>query len=294
MPTFNEELFSKLHEMAFLGNTKPTSLSQLTHCTIYNAYTRAIFGASFPVSTYQDFDYVDHVVHMLFLPLPSFVSPAHRARARLLRAFADYMKPWKETAGNRDVPNVSQQGNQIIRALVKSGLSDLDNAGLLQAYLWGAITNVVHITFWSIAHLMCDRTALDAVRKDVDETCEREFDDLNTLLGATPAMLHKSGFRLLDSLFKEAGRLHLLPTSVREVSDDVDIPLSSRGGFRAKRGSAVVVDIPAIHGNEEYFPDAESFRVDRFLDGESTKYLYVWGKGEHMVGLLLKDGLSQS
>ena len=74
----------------------------------------------------------------------------------------------------------------------------------------------------------------------------------------------------LDALVRETLRVRpVLSYVMRRLTADTDV-----GGYRAPAGATVGTSIRLLHGREDLFPAAKSFRPERFL--EETPDTYTW------------------
>ena len=60
-----------------------------------------------------------------------------------------------------------------------------------------------------------------------------------------------------------------------------------------------VANVASLHGDERWFEDPKTFRIDRFMDGvDHSSHLFIFGKGANMVSLvscgLMGDSLADS
>ena len=264
----------------------------------FASVTATIFGDAFPHEIFDDLMIVDAwLYHLLAPPLAWFAVPAHRAQRRIKARLLDFMVPWHTNGGTEDVEDVSAHGNDVLRQLVRSRMSPLDQAGALEGYVWTTFTTVARLSFWLFAHLLADPCAYERVQEAVVREVETEWvREGRELLDASPAALGGDKFALLDSAIKEAARIHLLPMSYRNVLRDVEIPVVDRDGrkgtFWARQGDVVVANVRAMHWDARLFDDPGTFRVDRFLDKETdrSRYLSIFGRGKYTVSDSIAGG----
>ena len=101
-----------------------------------------------------------------------------------------FMGSWRETEGSRDLDGISAHGNDILRALVQSNLSDDDQASLLLTCIWGISTNVGKMLYWLFAHLLCDKTAYMKLQTEVNNAVENKSGGkLRSLFTAHPRIV---------------------------------------------------------------------------------------------------------
>ncbi|GJE92692.1 cytochrome P450 [Phanerochaete sordida] len=275
---YNAAIYRTFQKLAAGG--KCQSLWSLVTGALFQSVLPTMFGPSFPLRIYDDVLTLDKSTYQLFHSIPLLPRSVPRARLRVRDALKGFMRPWKDVSA--DIPDVSAHGNDVLRALFALALTDDDRAGLLQTYIWGVLTNLFRLTYWLLAHLLCDRAAYCAqLQAAVDVGVAATFPDPSELLHAHPRAVNGSHFALVDAAMKEAARLHLLPLSHRVARADVALQ-SARGPFVVPAGSTVVAYTPGAHLDPARFDEPGAFRLDRFVGGAGVRNLYVWSKGAHI------------
>lgn len=289
VPAFNAEMAAYLAHTHLAARARGVGVEHLATHGLFTCMWLAMFGPRFPVEIYADFLTIDKATHTLLNSLPVFGSAVPTARERMRAALNTYLQPWRDTNGEEDIDGVSCHGNDVMRALVTSGLTEFEQAGLLLTYVWGSSTNLTRVSAWLLAHLLADRAAYARLQAEIDAGCAAEYASTEALLRAHPRTVNGPSFPLLDSALKEVSRLHLLPMSHRLVADAVEFPAAGGGGatFAAAKGDHVMANITGIHWNETKFADPRVFQLDRFTAGDGVRYLYIWGRGAQIVSAFL-------
>ena len=223
-PDYNRKLLACLTKIRSQGT--PIALREFTSQTQFMSFTPALFGPNFPLDVYEDMMIVDHHSYLLFSPFMSFFAfSAQAAQRRIRKRFVEFSEAWRATRGAEDLPGVSAPGNAIVRCVAASKMPPGDQGGAIQAFMWGVYTNTARVAYWLFAHLLCDRAAYKQLQDALDRAVAEEFQGSeDALLEAHPRAIAGPRFALLDSALKEAGRLHVLPSSYRDVQADVEFP----------------------------------------------------------------------
>ncbi|KAI9562774.1 hypothetical protein GHT06_010229 [Daphnia sinensis] len=93
-------------------------------------------------------------------------------------------------------------------------------------------------------------------------------EELNEVFGnsASPCTIEDANkLKYLECCIKESLRLYpAVPNITRYISEDFEL-----GGYKIPTGASLSVQIYALHRNEEYFPDPDVFKPERFQVDES-------------------------
>ncbi|GJE92688.1 hypothetical protein PsYK624_088430 [Phanerochaete sordida] len=279
---FNRELCNQFAQLLVdQSPSRPQPLRQLITYTLFHSIVPAVFGSDFPLSIYDDLMALDISTYHLFHSIPLFSNSVPHARLRVRGAVLDFMRSWKDSTTPHADYAISEHGNEVLHKLFALDLTDEDRAGLLQVYIWGLITNVFRMTYWLIAHLVCDRADYMRMQEEIDAGVAHEFPDRPSLLSAHPRAVNSTRFALLDSGMKETGRLYFYPFSRRIATADVEFR-SASGPFMVSKGSQVIAYNTGAHHNPDNFEDPKRFLLDRFVGGKNARNLYLWARGSHI------------
>ncbi|KAK0445804.1 cytochrome P450 [Armillaria borealis] len=253
------------------------TLSELIGYTVYEPLTIAFFGPSFPLDTYTNYHILDTALLTLMGPLSFTARSGIRARDRLLEIFVSYIRD-RTKGGDKDL-----EGEALSHTLnsVRSGfLSIRDQAACLLGLHWSLHTNLHRSMFWMVAFILEDRTALESLCSEIRETITKRYGgSLDGLMEETSLLPE---FPLVESAIKESLRMAGLSSSLREVEFDTNIT-SGDSSFVIRRGDYVFGDTRAIHVDNSIYPDAATYKVDRFLVGKGkAPNTLTWGSGEHI------------
>ena len=139
------------------------------------------------------------------------------------------------------------------RALLAARWSPLSVGRAELSVLWAALANTIPAAFWTVAHLLADRAACDAVTREIRAQ------------GAEGP--------LLQSAVSEALRLSAGSITVRRVRRATALDLGGGPAWRVRAGDLVCVFPYLTHHDPEVYPDPERFRVDRFhAEGGSPRF----------------------
>ncbi len=93
-------------------------------------------------------------------------------------------------------------------------------------------------------------------------------EELNEVFGGSdrPCTIEDTTkLKYLECCIKESLRLYpAVPIISRYISEDFEL-----GGYKIPVGASVVIEIYALHRNEDYFPEPDVFNPDRFQTNES-------------------------
>ena len=276
-------------------NPQYTSLSQFIGQTLYSATSIGVFGKSFPISTYDDFEMVDIHFFDLMTRLPLLSLPAKRARDRLRAAVGEYIEAAGPTYGEGVLPEPT---SHLLGILCDLGLEKKDRDSMLFLFMWGVHSSQIRAAFWLFAYLLNDPPALMRLRDSIDSAVAEKYQgDINALINAPPGSLDSPEFALLSSAVKEALRVSSTIAPLREVCEDTVVTLSTGETYPLRKGEFVAPAISIVHQEDALFEDAGAFVLERFTreymkeqeakENAMKKGTYMpWGGGVHIVSTL--------
>jgi cytochrome P450 len=214
---------------------------------LFVAGADTLYGEGFSTpEVVADFARFDRAFPLLAAGVPAALLPGVRsARERLAMRLA------ARRAGDSRL-------HRERRALLGARFGALEIGRAELSVLWAALANTVAAAFWTVAHLLADRAACDAVTREVRAA------------GA--------GGPLLQSAVSEALRLSSASLTVRRAQRATTLALGAGVSWPVRRGDLVCVFPYLTHHDPEVYPDPESFRVDRFHGGESAPRFEKGGK----------------
>lgn len=250
------------------------SLMPLIGESLYGAISQATFGPHYPIETYPDFETCDSDLVLLLARIPMLGRKASRAQARILRAITDYIDEASSEGPTKGAPPMAME---MLSVLKDADLEKSDIAGTLLTIIWGMMSNTIHIPYWLMVFLLNDPSAATKIREEVDSELREHFGgDLKRLLAA-PFTAVDDHFPLIDSAIKETLRMAILLSALREAHADTEV-ISETGKIRIRKGEMIMANVAAVHTDERYFENPETFRVDRFMGTERKKSSH-WGFG---------------
>lgn len=282
VPAFNEDIGRSIEAMARQvrnsPNGKAISLLPFVSESIYHAVSKAAFGPLFPFDTYDDFEACDADLVLLISRIPILSRNVLKAQGRYLHALMDYMRRgWSEG----HLEGASAMISDLVSVLKDTDLDESDIAGTLFTIVWGMQANTMRIPYWILVFLLNDPAAAARVQEEVDREIRDNFGgDIKRFL-ATPYTALESHFPLVDSCVKEALRIGILQSALRQAHADTEI-ISETGRVRIRKGDIIMANISAFHMDPEVFEDPRTFRADRYLNDKKKIHL-GFGGGSHLV-----------
>lgn len=197
-----------------------------------------------------DFQRQDRWFPLLAAGLPAAAFPGVlRARRRFLRRF--------------DLQRSGASAFIRARDLLLDRVTTPRNRQHFQvAIMWASQANTLPAAFWSLAHLLCDPAARDAVTAEVKE---RGLADLKQL-------------PRLYSTVCESLRLSSESLTIRLVHQDCELALADGQTIALRAGDRVALCPQVTHRDPEIFADPEQFRFDRFLADGKPRQFYKRGQ----------------
>ncbi|KAK0504434.1 cytochrome P450 [Armillaria luteobubalina] len=269
-PVHRGLLFS-IHQLTPLEQT--FCLSEIIGKTLYGPLTTAVFGPSFPLKTYDDYLSLDAAIPTLMGPMPFTAWSGIRARSRLLKVLASYIQ---------ETDQVSDVIAHAIESCQSCSLPLHEQAVCLLGVLWALHTNLQRTVFWVVAFILVDQRAFERLRTEIHQTIAEKYGGKVERLVRSEGNATLSGFPLVDSAIKESMRMSGLSSSMRTVDFDTNFPVGM-SSFVLRRGDLILGDTRAVHYDDDVYPDASTYKVDRFLGIHSkTLGIHTWGGGANI------------
>ena len=220
---------------------------------------KAMFGEAFDVATLQPLFYAFDRAFPLFVGgAPSFLlRKAKAARARLNKALS--------TMEVREDEAALMTARRAL--FTEQAFADYDVGATQTGILWASVANTVPAAFWTVAHLLCHPEALSAVREEIERVVPYralDADDGTAEGGWTREQC--AALRLTESAVNEALRLVTGSMVLREATAPTTLTLASGATVALRAGDGVAVYPALTHLDSRVFPDADTFKVDRFVD----------------------------
>jgi cholesterol 7alpha-monooxygenase len=208
---------------------------------LFVAGADTLFGEGFSTpQVVADFVRFDRAFPLLAAGVPASLLPGVRpARERLAMRLGAY----------------GASGSALHRArstLLGSRWSTIEVGRGELSLLWAALANTLPATFWTVAHLLADRAAYDAVTREIRAA------------GADGP--------LLQSAVSEVLRLTSSSLVVRRVDVETTLRLGPGASWPVRRGDLVCVFPYLTHHDPDVYADPDRFRVDRFLGERALRF----------------------
>ncbi|KAF9522903.1 cytochrome P450 [Crepidotus variabilis] len=246
-----------------LENSTILRLDVLISRPLYRAGCLTLFGPTFPLDTFNDFQLLDSKHPQLLMGFPFMASEAVRARKRLVKTFETFLAPlWAGEA----VEGVSDLISTVVQEMQVT-LTLREAACLLLLFTFGFHSNTWYMVFWLVSHLLVQEESFELIRKE-----------------CLASQKTGAGTPLIDSAVQEILRWATTNTTIREATKDTYLMMDEEPIFVAK-GDFVMADVQSLHYDPEVYPSPDAFKVDRFLDnGSKTETLKpaAFGGGAHI------------
>lgn len=283
--SFSQHLLREFGKLA-CGKEERVSMQMFVERSLHDASSTALWGPSFPLDTFTEFKVIDNYFRLLTLPLPLYLPKARAAQKSLKARIHAWIEGcWKEDIG---IPQASSGATDIWRVLRAADCSSSDVVGIFMVFLIGLHSNIGRLATWLLIYLLRDRVAFQRLRREIDHAVDVQFGSIEQLLAANPWSLGSDTFPLLDSALTETMRLTAVAVFVRSAVRDLEVPTKNGSAVSLHAGEILATNGCAMNLSNEYFADAKTFIVDRFIDTGDRKGaprpVSAFGVGVHAVG----------
>lgn len=227
------------------GGWRTTGLYDFVRRAMFMVSAESIFGPGWAEpQALEDFIHFDQRFPLLVAGVPARALPGvHTAQLRLAALV--------RATGARTPSDFL-----VARGRVMHGRMSEEEAGRTDlGLLWAAAANTLPAAFWTLAHLLHDREALQAVSAEVRARLGAEE-------VASPAALRE--VPLLQSAISEALRLSSASITLRRALRPTTITLESGERYAIRQGDLVCLFPYLMHHDAEIFAEPERFKYDRF------------------------------
>ena len=227
----------------------------------FEAGVKAIFGQGLDIATLQPlFTTFDNAFPLFVGGAPSFVT---RAGAQARSALIQMMGRREAREGEASLIAARRE---LFNA--NSDVYNLHDVGATQnAMLWAAIANTVPAAFWTIAFLMTEPQAMEAVRAEIRAVLGegRRLDEADEESDVWTRE-QCARLKLTDSAISEALRLVTGSMVMRVATTSTQLTLHDNSTFDIRQNDGVAIYPALTHLDSRVFPQPERYVVDRFVD----------------------------
>lgn len=205
---------------------------------------------------FDAFNSFDNPLPLLLAGVPSF-------------CFADFERNRETLAGacskyTQNISELMEKRWEYFSSLEKEGKMIKGDASRVQlAILWASVGNTMPGTFWLVYYLLTHPEARHKVVKEIKRVIpdikERFLNDVNLSYEELSQMVY------LDACITEALRLSSGSLIMRACNRACAITLDSGKTYRFRKGDRIALCPPVLHRDEEIYPQAKSFRPERWL-----------------------------
>ena len=222
----------------------------------------------------QDFFEFDRTAQSLFFGLPRLLNPIpYRTRDLAITGLEKWHRYLAEEARGK-IANPDNElawdpyfGSRYNRARqqhhVSRGLTLRSRAGLDLAFVMALCSNAIPATVWMLLHIMDPNANPSVVKKLMEEVRSVTRDDGSLDI---PTLV---GLPLLQSIYEESLRLYSDALVMRNLQDDIVLPLDLEGKRHVslKKDSTVMAPTWLCHRDQEAWgnPPADQFDAERFI-----------------------------
>ena len=226
----------------------------------FEAGVKAIFGEGLDLPQLKSlFTTFDNAFPLFVGGAPSFVTRAGaKARAGLIRIMG------RREARDGEASLIAAR-RELFNA--NSDVYDLHDVGATQnAILWAAIANTIPAAFWTLAFLMANPAAMEAVKAEIKEVLGdgRPLDDEDEESDVWTRE-QCARLKLTDSAILEALRLVTGSMVMRLSTTPTQLTLHDSHTFDIRAGDGVVIYPALTHLDARVFPNPERYIVDRHV-----------------------------
>ena len=238
---------------------KNALLFEFVYECIFTCAARAIFGNELNINNLQHlFTQFDKSFPLLVAKIPQiFLNNAITARSELIKRFGNNTHT---LSGEATI--ITQR-----RQLFITHKFDTHDIGANQmAILWASIANTAPASFWTLAYVLNNKTALNAIKEEI-KTYLLSANNLNINNNNNPpwTSAELSKCILLQSAIMEALRLATGSMILRLAINNTEISLSDGTIINIRKGDYITIYPGLAHYDEKIFDNPELFIFDRFV-----------------------------
>ena len=157
--------------------------------------------------------------------------------------------------------------------------SKKDYSGEKTFLLWSSLSNTIPTLFWSLVHLLNDENLFQIIEKEIEENLSKDF-----LFDCRIETCKLRSCKYLDSFINEILRIYSNPMIQRKASKDIQLKLHNGKQIFIKKKSLIAFYPQIAHNDIKYFPNADQFQFDRFVNEkvENIPGYLPFGSGQSM------------
>ncbi|KAI0072122.1 cytochrome P450 [Panus rudis PR-1116 ss-1] len=278
-PCFNHYLRQELSH-AYSARSTDIPLSSFIGRSFYHATSRAIWGPSYPLETYNFLHIVEtSILQLVTAPLCLRPQNVANAQAQMQAALGQFLDKSKE----QNYAGVPQIIADFLEGFQASDLPQADLPAALSGFLIAFQHNTTQLASWIIIHFLSHPKLLARLQEEVDRIVDVEFGGIHALLAATPQHPGALESPMIHSSLMECLRLSTAPVIIREVLVDTNIPVDKHRFTAVAAGELVMANGVSLNFDNNLFDDPSTFRMDRFLGKEAWSPLAIaFGGGVHL------------
>ncbi|OCH85566.1 cytochrome P450 [Obba rivulosa] len=232
----------------------------------YNATAKALFGHSFPADkTFDGFKRFDAAFPLMVADAPGFMfAKARRAWANVIDVLESYVEELERTE-DIDVPPLARL---TLDTKQQAGWDAGIAASVMAGDLWASQANGLWAAYWVLVFMLLEPHGLAPLVAEIDRaraswTSSHADKSLDAETFHEFMMDSVKALPLLTSAVQESLRISSSVMPIRRVVEPVEL-----GGYQLQKDDTVLCVTRSVHLDDEIHPDAASFRMDRYCEGQ--------------------------
>jgi cytochrome P450 len=228
---------------------RPFPLHPRTRALTFEVILKAVIGVTDPVREQALREVLPTTVDLEFVTLLMWVYPwlGRLGRWRRFRLAVERANRLlrEEIAARRTDPSLSEREDVLSQLVLAGDFNDEELRDQIMTLLLAGHETTATGLAWAFERLLRNPHPLARAREGEDD--------------------------YLDAVARETLRVRpVIPAVLRQLQRPVEL-----GGWHLPAGVTVMPAISSIHGDPSVFPEPESFRPERFLDGEGSTYTWI-------------------
>ena len=287
MQNYNTLTYQHMLRMTAADDSTALSFDDFVFRCSYFAVYGALIGENFQrEKTYNYYRTFDDGVSNVIRKLPFLSNAPVRARESMVEIVSNHLKEhWHDGEDGGQLDGASELMSTVVRTLkhAEFKLTEEEIARMVNLTLWGSTTNTVRLINWVMRYIVVYPDLQQAIRQEIELARRAKYPQISDLLDMDPKYLEGPDFALLTSTIREVTRLLAQSVVLRQATGDVSIPDDTGRDVHLSKGDFVFADTHSYHLSDDHFEDAQTFKPDRYMHGETPSPSLAFSTGNHIV-----------